>query len=425
MSTIASKSIETRFKIFNWEGHEGVISSGDSVYLQAAGHHDDQFMETCGRAGAGFSVNNRATRTAQAEFKIDKWSGSGLISPGDYVSLKNVDGDEYVEVNHLPMSGCAHTPGKSDRYGIHTRPTKAAEAKFQIQRYAWDSTAVQYCKDCGRLVKAGHMCSDSAQVTGSPGVASSDACNALVVAQCPSCLFFAFEEQNGKCYMGAGSDPTCKTWTNTTKGSMATNVYKACQATEWKVAEDIMCSNDFTDVSSATTSIACKEACEASEHCRRFSFNGGIPGLCRISNSDATQGLCPAIYHEYCAPGQQWSPCMTYTSWKAPVLVKMAGSGWCSAGDNEEWKGQKFDAQGQGTTCEAKCGADPQCIGFWQYVAPSQWADGSCTMFHSGSGEFSGEGFGITYDRQSKGPASDGGSFILAPKANCECWRKM
>jgi len=105
------------------------------------------------------------------------------------------------------------------------------------------------------------------------------------------------------------------------------------------------------------------------------------------------------------------------------TLVKMAGSGWCSAGNSQEWKSTHFHYSAARTTCQAQCESELFCIGFWMYVSPSTWAGQTCTMFSS-IGSFSGQGYGAVYDRNGKGPASSSSDFILQPVANCECWKR-
>jgi len=117
------------------------------------------------------------------------------------------------------------------------------------------------------------------------------------------------------------------------------------------------------------------------------------------------------------------TPAPTPAPTPAAPFTKMAESGWCSAANGQEWRSTNFDYTDQGTTCTAKCASETSCIGFWQYVSPSQWA-GTCTMF-STSADFSGPGFGTTYDRQSKSYATSSADFTLSPVANCECWTRV
>lgn len=158
----------------------------------------------------------------------------------------------------------------------------------------------------------------------------------------------------------------------------------------------------------------------AESHGRLLGVGGSHTLISQAAECDSLQGCTHFQWDPDGSHHAQFASCGSV----GHHMQKMPESGWCGVTggtDNEEWRSTSYT--GDSAACEAKCLAEPTCIGYWQHVAPSQYA-GHCTMFSS-SGDFSGAGFGALYDRSGRGHASSSSDFVLRAVANCECWTKQ
>jgi hypothetical protein len=116
-SALQNGSPVTQWTIFKSSG-SGVISSGDEIYLRNPSH-DNHYLEAHSYAGDGYGVSTRSTNTSLynnhpvSKWTIYSWSGqSGAISSGDQVYLRNPSHDnQYLET---------HGGNAVDGYGVST-----------------------------------------------------------------------------------------------------------------------------------------------------------------------------------------------------------------------------------------------------------------------------------------------------------------